>query len=69
MELGLETVSSLLEENRGGCLDTKLGGVLRAGLAFDHSCGRSPCPSAYSDRETRFIILEEKDKDRDEMSC
>lgn len=45
MELGLETLSSLLEENRGGCLDTKLGGVLRAGLAFDHSCGRSPCPS------------------------
>lgn len=30
----------LPEETKGGCLDTELVAVLRAGLASDHSCGR-----------------------------
>lgn len=33
------SVSSLLDENEGGCLDTDLVAVFRAGLASECSCG------------------------------
>lgn len=65
MKFGLETLylPFWIRTKVGGCLGTEVVAVSRAGLAFDPFLGSS----LKNDCETKFITLEEKDRNWDEM--